>query len=280
MLRFLAAFVLIYSMSGATFDFAKQTLDVGLTVGDVAKSRAFYGEALGLKFIGELSLPNGGTMFRYQHGTAVIKLSHYDNLPPKVAGQITDVVGLRLMTFVINDIDRVLSAVKAQKLSEPKVYGEDKAKIAFVADPDGNIIELLNVESAPEEARDRMQLGFTVSDSEKTREFYTKVLGFTELPSKKEPLLQGATKYSFVGGNTLIKFWAGDKTAKTDTGKPSSAIGLRYITVVVKDVDEAEKILDQRGATIVIPPADFGRTARIMFITDPDGNWIEFASRR
>jgi predicted enzyme related to lactoylglutathione lyase len=46
---------------------------------------------------------------------------------------------------------------------------------------------------------------------------------------------------------------------------------------MVKDVDAAHAWLVGRGAKVALPPTDFGRLARIMFVTDPDGNYIEFA---
>ena len=36
--------------------------------------------------------------------------------------------------------------------------------------------------------------------------------------------------------------------------------------------------LKRRGVQIKVPPHDFQGLSRVMFITDPDGNFIEFAS--
>lgn len=55
--------------------------------------------------------------------------------------------------------------------------------------------------------------------------------------------------------------------------------GYRYITVQVWDVDtEHQGILD-RGGDEGRAPFTLGTTARISFVKDPDGNWIEVSQR-
>jgi len=61
------------------------------------------------------------------------------------------------------------------------------------------------------------------------------------------------------------------------TGCWSVGGGIDYlIQFMVKDVDATHAWLVGRGAKVAMPPTDFGRLARIMFVTDPDGNYIEF----
>jgi hypothetical protein len=55
--------------------------------------------------------------------------------------------------------------------------------------------------------------------------------------------------------------------------------GYRYITVQVFKVDLEHKELLARGALEGSAPFTLGSTARISFITDSDGNWIEVSQR-
>jgi catechol 2,3-dioxygenase-like lactoylglutathione lyase family enzyme len=55
--------------------------------------------------------------------------------------------------------------------------------------------------------------------------------------------------------------------------------GFRYITVQVWKVDAEHAEALTRGAGEARPPTTLGSTARISFITDPDGNWIEISQR-
>ena len=107
-------------------------------------------------------------------------------------------------------------------------------------------------------------------------EFYGTVLGLTE--DSPLPLPGGGTEYRFMSNKTQIKFWSGAADLPVRTGSIGDALGFRYFTFMVSDVDEVAAQLKTRGAKIVVPPTDFGRIARIMMIADPDGNWIEFAA--
>ena len=53
----------------------------------------------------------------------------------------------------------------------------------------------------------------------------------------------------------------------------------RYITVQVWDVDIEHEAAVRGGAVEAMSPTTLGETARISFIKDPDGNWIELSQR-
>ena len=57
------------------------------------------------------------------------------------------------------------------------------------------------------------------------------------------------------------------------------AKGFRYFTIQVVDVEREHARLIERGATEGMAPVTLGETARISFIRDPDGNWIELSQR-
>ena len=57
------------------------------------------------------------------------------------------------------------------------------------------------------------------------------------------------------------------------------AVGMRYMTVQVRDCNAEFKRLTAMGAWAGAAPVTLGEVARICFIRDPDGNWIEISQR-
>ncbi len=55
--------------------------------------------------------------------------------------------------------------------------------------------------------------------------------------------------------------------------------GFQYLTVQVWKVDDEHKAFVERGGAEPDPPRTLGATARISFIQDPDGKWIEISQR-
>jgi hypothetical protein len=61
----------------------------------------------------------------------------------------------------------------------------------------------------------------------------------------------------------------------TERGAP----GFRYLTVQVQHVDEAWPRLVEMGFAGEMPPVSLGDTARVSFIRDPDGGYLEVSER-
>ena len=248
----------------------KPTLDVGIIVSNIDKAKDFYGSILGLKLAGTLPMPDGNTMFRYQAGTATLKV----RTAPKAAKYPTAVreaIGFRLLTLYVDDLPGIIKRWTAAGNAAPEMMGN----FTFISDADGNQVELV---TAPADT-DKIAIGLTVSDVERSRQFYREILALSEEKPEKVALLNGDSKYTFAAGKTQIKFWKGSgEGLPKHTGNITDALGFRYFTFMVKDVDAAASKLAERGAKIVIKPVDFGKIARIMMIEDPDGNWIEFAA--
>jgi lactoylglutathione lyase len=57
------------------------------------------------------------------------------------------------------------------------------------------------------------------------------------------------------------------------------AVGMRYITVQVRDVDAEHRRFMSMGVWEGAAPVSLGAVARISFIRDPDGNFIEISQR-
>jgi predicted enzyme related to lactoylglutathione lyase len=58
-----------------------------------------------------------------------------------------------------------------------------------------------------------------------------------------------------------------------------TAKGYRYVTIQVRDVDREHAGILARGGAEGRGPLTLGKLARISFVRDPDGNWIEISQR-
>jgi lactoylglutathione lyase len=73
-----------------------------------------------------------------------------------------------------------------------------------------------------------------------------------------------------------VSYAQDDSAVRTE---PLRALGYRYLTVQVWDVDAEHAGIVARGGTEGRPPVTLGTTARVSFVRDPDGNWIEVSQR-
>jgi len=172
----------------------KQTLDVGIIVSDLEKSKAFYGGVLGLKETSPLAMPDGSTMTRYQAGSAILKVRAAAKAA-KYPGGTRTAIGFRLLTLYFHDLAPVVERWRAAGNAEPKwSEGLTKgSKYGFVTDPDGNQIEIVGMPPDVDVAAlDRIAVGLTVSNTERSSEFYGKILGLKE--DSQIPLPGGSTE--------------------------------------------------------------------------------------
>ncbi len=77
-------------------------------------------------------------------------------------------------------------------------------------------------------------------------------------------------------GDSLLMFAADPSAVAVG---PMQAQGFRYLTVQVRDVDAEHAAILARGGAEGRPPVTLATTARISFVRDPDGNWIEISQR-
>jgi catechol 2,3-dioxygenase-like lactoylglutathione lyase family enzyme len=124
------------------------SLEVGIVTTNMATMRAFYGETLGLKYESELSFP-GGIMHRYHLGGAIIKLVNYDQAPAAdvIAGGGFSAKGYRYISMGVNGLSAWFTELKASGVEIPvdvTVFA-DGIGFGFIADPDGNWIEVFGV---------------------------------------------------------------------------------------------------------------------------------------
>jgi len=122
---------------------------------------------------------------------------------------------------------------------------------------------------------DRPQIGLTVGDVEKFRDFYGRVLELTEQPQME--MGKELTRYAFSAGSTTLEFWCPKAGLPRAGGPGDRAVGIRFVTFSVADLDGLRGDLESRGVHTVVAPTSLANGSRIMFVEDPEENCIEFA---
>jgi lactoylglutathione lyase len=129
-------------------------------------------------------------------------------------------------------------------------------------DPDGNVVRLV---PPGHENVSAIAVELAVRDEAAFHDFYGRGLGLERVGEK-----------AYRCGDSLLRF-AHDPGAVA-AGR-MTASGYRYITVQVFDVDAEHAGILARGGREGSPPRTLGSVARISFVRDPDGNWIEISQR-
>jgi len=124
---------------------------VGLTVTDIDRSQAWYRDALGFELRLAFELPGGirGAMLRADGGAGV-ELFHVPGATPGRSftdpPQAMRTRGFGHIAFETDDLDRDYArAIEAGALEvwPPRQSPEPDRRMAFIHDPDGNLIELI-----------------------------------------------------------------------------------------------------------------------------------------
>jgi catechol 2,3-dioxygenase-like lactoylglutathione lyase family enzyme len=220
---------------------AKDVLDFGLYTVDLDAMLEFWQSDAGLPY--EEMLPAGRGVRQHRHtlNGSVFKLNHSrEPLPNLPQG------GYRELLIAREGI-------------------EEERRLV---DPDGNCVRL--VPPGFEEI-EGIGIRLSVHSPSAHDAFYGEVL-------ELDPV--GAQSYRW--GNTVLSF-TGDPAVPADAPMTRNEVmrapGFRYLTVQVWDVDAEYVRAIDRGAMPGFPPMTLGKVARIAFIRDPDGNWIEISQR-
>ena len=131
-----------------------------------------------------------------------------------------------------------------------------------LTDPDGNSVVLVPPGYAEIEA---VGITLAVDDMAWANSYYSGTLGW-----------QPDGDHRYRCGNTVLLLDHADDVRPVGELR---AKGFRYLTAQVWDCDAEHAAILRRGGTEGRPPATLGSTARISFVRDPDGNWLEISQR-
>ena len=122
-------------------------------------------------------------------------------------------------------------------------------------------------------AKESLDLGMIVSDIEASLAFYRDTLGLDYVGNN--PVWFGTLHRLRFGGSDL-------KLIDPATPPPSgplgldAALGLRYLTFVIKNLDEVCAKLSELETDFVKEPSEIRPGVSIAMVTDPDNNVVEF----
>jgi catechol 2,3-dioxygenase-like lactoylglutathione lyase family enzyme len=236
---------------------------------DRAKMIEFYGDVLGLKQLPSIALGGGNEMILFAIGSGQVKLQATPAAGQYPNGDVKAVTGLRVFTFFYPDEAAVSSRFTAKGYPAPSfVARADGGRAAMVLDPEKQWVELVVIPNAPPSTYQRLEVGITASNLEKSRAFYRSFVGLEELPPITDPVL--GTKYPFRHGETTINVWS---SAGAVPANKSSA-GIQYVISNVEAVDTKAKA---ESVTIDRPLGLFGQGLRTIWLSDPDGVTNYFA---
>jgi lactoylglutathione lyase len=139
----------------------------------------------------------------------------------------------------------------------------DQAGVKTLVDPDGNVVTLV----APgTDGVTGIAVDLAVRDGAAFDDFYARALG-----------LERAGERAWRAGDTLLR-WRAEPGIPL-AGDSMRARGYRYLTVQVFDCDAVHAAVLAAGGREGSAPRTLGSVARISFVRDPDGNWIEISQR-
>jgi catechol 2,3-dioxygenase-like lactoylglutathione lyase family enzyme len=228
-------------------ELAKRFVDVGIFTNRLDEMRAFYTERIRLPY--EELLPVGGGVRQYRYGLlgSVLKINHSrDPLPARIAG------GYRMLS-----------------ISEPRT-----PMPLPMQDPDGNDIELV---PTGQRGVNQIEIHIGVTDEAAFEHFYADALQADRLSAGR--FMLGETVISFHHDPAAARAPKASSARATDAIASMRAVGMRYITVQVRDVDAEHRRFMSMGVWEGAAPVSLGAVARISFIRDPDGNFIEISQR-
>jgi glyoxylase I family protein len=115
-------------------------------------------------------------------------------------------------------------------------------------------------------------VSITVTDVEKAREFYTGVLGFTEIP---RPAFDFPGIWYSLGGDLQLHIILNDQLVRPAVEREKIIARYPHFAVWTDDCDETAQKINALGLTtrdVISGPTGL----RQVFVKDPDGNMVEF----
>jgi lactoylglutathione lyase len=122
-------------------------IEIGVVVHDADRSLEFYRDVLGLPYLGDLDF-GVARMWRFQAGTSVVKLLRFHEEPTAAnpPGEV-NATGYRYMSLFVSNLEDLVADVErfGGQVAIPVTEFQPGSRFAFVEDPEGNRIELLDV---------------------------------------------------------------------------------------------------------------------------------------
>lgn len=250
-------------------------------------------------------------------GGAAIELIEHKSTPPRPMPAVhwgdIGYLGAGLKAYKIDDLVEVLKGKGAEFVTpviEFEVSGGGTWKNAFMRDPDGILLELLETKELREASKKPRIGGFShvtmgVSNMEKSIEFFKRVIGFDEVlcdteetPPGLEPVTGGQacrwvtlrqtkaprSPLPVEAGMVVLVEARGYEGKPIYEGRRWGDVGIMEMAVEVVDIESTYKSLVESCAESYNPPTDvdmgMGSKGTFAYIKDPDGNSFEMVEAK
>lgn len=231
---------------------AKDCLDVGLFTNNLEAGLEFWQGTVGLPFDHMLPVGGGVRQHRHDHAGSVLKLNHSRSPLASVERHAPEEGYLRL---------RVAKA------------GVTAAH--DLVDADGNKVQLVPLGFAGIE---QWAIDVACASADEFYGFYADGLGLPRVAGSEFDCAVRCGRSLIVGcvDNTLA---AVPLTVSQERSAEMRALGFTYTTIQVQKVDQVYASVLANGGLEGRAPITLGETARIAFVRDCRGNWMELSQR-
>ncbi len=236
----------------------------------------FYSQVLGFEPLTTFDVGGNTQVMRIKAGASELKFTGRVGDRAYVPGGVTNATGLRLWTFFFSDEQALVDRFREHGLEAPVFQsdgysdGHVSKRSAIVTDPDGQFVELVITGDPAGTTYEEIEVGFVVSDIERSLGFYRGFVGLEELEPVPDSRFD-TTKYRFRNGSTTVTLRSFGADLPADTG----SAGIQY---VVSDADLVDRLAHEHEITIDQPLSGLpGFSLRTIWLDDPDGITNYFA---
>ena len=132
----------------AKINFTSDTIDIGMVTANDREMLHFYQNVLGFQKEIEIPFPGIGVVNKLNYGAGFIKILVLEKKPLNInpTGDFLTSNGIRYLTINLSNLDEILDTCKTHNINiiNPGTIIRPGVTVALIADPDGNIIELMN----------------------------------------------------------------------------------------------------------------------------------------
>ena len=125
-------------------------------------------------------------------------------------------------------------------------------------------------------AKNALDIGVLVKDIQASLAFYEGVLGLKKVQEMPVPF---GTMHRLQFGDSFVKLIDPKKVPAAGPLGLDQALGFRYLTFQVSNIDEVCAACAKAGAKFDIEKTEFMPGVTIAMVRDPDGNVVEFVQR-
>ena len=231
---------------------AKDCLDIGVFTQTLDPMLEFYQKRIGLAF--DHMLPVGGGVRQHRHELAgsVFKLNHArDPLAPR--------------TLALQQSGYLRILIAREDVQNPQT----------IEDPDGNTLRLV---PAGFNGIYQWAVEVATGSPEEFAAFYEAGLGLPRVEAKDYACAVACGR-SLILGRVVPELATVTLEQSQTQSQEMRRIGVTYTTIQVQKVDSIYAQVLANGGLAGREPTTLGDTARIAFVRDKRGNWMELSQR-